>query len=128
LGDKKQLSRALTALAFLRYAEGNPEEAGVLCEESLALSRERRDRGSIAIDVLNLAWVLITRGLGDRCREMLSEGFSIADEFGSKSTGVTLLGVASHLAAYFGDWTLAAKFAGAVWGLSEQEGLHSEPA
>ena len=128
LGDKKQLSRALTALGFLRYAEGNLEDAERLCEKSLALSRERGDRGSTAVDVLNLAWVLISRGLGDRCRVMLSEGFAIADEIGSKSAGVDLLGVAVHLAAYFGDWNLAAKFAGAGGSLAEQEGRHSEPA
>jgi predicted ATPase/DNA-binding winged helix-turn-helix (wHTH) protein len=127
LGDKNQLSRALTALAFFRYAEGNLEEAELLCEESLALSRERGDRGSTGNDVLNLAWVLISRGLGDRCRVMLSEGFAIADEIGSKVTGVALLGVAVHLAAYFGDWNLAAKFAGAGESLAKQEGRHSEP-
>jgi predicted ATPase/DNA-binding winged helix-turn-helix (wHTH) protein len=128
LGDKKQLSRALTALAFLLYAEGNLEEAELLCEESLALSRERGDRGSTAIDVLNLAWGLIRRGLGDQARGMVREGFAIADEIDSKITGVGFLGVAMHLAAYFGDWKLAAKFEGAFQSLSEHEGLHSEPA
>src|SRR5205085_2192724 len=89
--------------------------------------RERGDRGSIAIDLLNLAWVLIRRGFGDLGREILSEGFAIADEIGSKSVGVALLGVASHLAPHLGDWKLAARFYGAVRSFSEQEGLHSEP-
>ena len=94
LGDKRQLSRALNGLGASFYGEKRElEKAQPLFEEALALDRERGDRAGIAINLSDLGWTSIGLGLGDRAREMVREGFAIAEEIGSKRAGVAHLAV-----------------------------------
>ena len=129
LGDKQQLSRALNALAEFHFRgdKRELEKAQRLFEEALALNRERGDRASIAINLANLATTSIRLGLGDRAREMLREGFSIAEDIGSKRAGTAHLDGASELAAFFGEWNLAARLYGAAEAQMERMGHHPEP-
>jgi tetratricopeptide (TPR) repeat protein len=127
MGDKRQLSRALNALAELYRTEGELDKAEPLYEECLALARERGDRGYIAVNLSNLARTSIGRGLGDRARGMLCEGFSIAAEIGSKRAGVYQLECSAWLAAFFSEWECAARFYGANEALQEQFSFHRQP-
>ena len=128
LGDKRQLSRALHALGASFYGEKREQEkAQHLFEEALALNRERGDRAGIAINLSDLGATSIALGLGDRAREMLREGFSIAEDIGSKRAGIAHLSGASELAVFFGEWNLAARLYGAAEAQRERIGHHPEP-
>jgi tetratricopeptide (TPR) repeat protein len=128
LGDKRQLSRALHALGESFYGEKREQEkAQHLFEEALTLNRERGDRAGIAINLSDLGATSIALGLGDRAREMLREGFSIAEDIGSKRAGIAHLSGASELAVFFGEWNLAARLYGAAEAQRERIGHHPEP-
>jgi predicted ATPase/DNA-binding winged helix-turn-helix (wHTH) protein len=128
LGDKRQLSRALHALGASFYGEKREQEkAQHLLEEALTLNRERGDRAGIAINLSDLGATSIALGLGDRAREMLREGFSIAEDIGSKRAGIAHLSGASELAVFFGEWNLAARLYGAAEAQRERIGHHPEP-
>ena len=128
LGDKRQLSRALHALGASFYGEKREQEkAQHLFEEALTLNRERGDRAGIAINLSDLGATSIALGLGDRAREMLREGFSIAEDIGSKRAGIAHLSGASELAVFFGEWNLAARLYGAAEAQRERIGHHPEP-
>ena len=128
LGDKQQLSRALHALGVSFYLEMREQEkAQHLFEEALTLNRERGDRASIAINLAVLGSTSIALGLGDRAREMLREGFSIAEDIGSKRAGISHLSVAGELAAFFSEWNLAARLYGAAEAQMQHMGHHPEP-
>src|SRR5436853_204100 len=128
LGDKRQPSRALHALGASFYGEKREQEkAQHLFEEALTLNRERGDRAGIAINLSDLGATSIALGLGDRAREMLREGFSIAEDIGSKRAGIAHLSGASELAVFFGEWNLAARIYGAAEAQRERIGHHPEP-
>lgn len=128
LGDKRQLSRALHALGVFFYGEKREEEkAQHLFEEALALNRERGDRAGIAINLSHLGATSIALGLGDRARQMLREGFSIAEDIGSKRAGIAHLSGAAELAVFLGEWNLAARLYGAAEAQRERIGHHPEP-
>jgi hypothetical protein len=93
----------------------------------LTLNRERGDRAGIAINLSDLGVTSIALGLGDRAREMLREGFSIAEDIGSKRAGIAHLSGASELAVFFGEWNLAARLYGAAEAQRERIGHHPEP-
>jgi tetratricopeptide (TPR) repeat protein len=128
LGDKRQLSRALHALGESFYGEKQEQEkAQHLFEEALTLNRERGDRAGIAINLSDLGSTSIVLGLGDRAREMFREGFSIAEDIGSKRAGIAHLNGTSELAVFFGEWNLAARLYGAARARRERIGHHPEP-
>jgi hypothetical protein len=58
---------------------------------------------------------------------MLREGFSIAEDIGSKRAGIEHLSGASELAVFFGEWNLAARLYGAAEAQRERIGHHPEP-
>ncbi len=93
----------------------------------MTLNRERGDRAGIAINLSDLGATSIALGLGDRAREMLREGFSIAEDIGSKRAGIAHLSGASELAVFFGEWNLAARLYGAAEAQRERIGHHPEP-
>jgi predicted ATPase/DNA-binding winged helix-turn-helix (wHTH) protein len=128
LGEKGRISRMLNGLAEVLRAEGELDDAAPLYEEALALSRERGDHSGIAILLVNLASTSISLGAGDRARGMLREGLAIAKDLGSKRARVAQLECSIGLAAFFGEWQLAARLNGAFEAQSEQMGYHREPA
>jgi len=77
-GDQRELAAAINAIAQLHRMEGDLDKAEPLYEEVLRLARELGDRESIAIGLLNLAMVGISRASGDRAREMLLAVLAIA--------------------------------------------------
>jgi non-specific serine/threonine protein kinase len=128
LGDKRQLSRALHALGvFFHGQKREGETAQHLFEEALTLNRERGDRAGVAINLSNLGMTSIALGSGDRARDMLREGFSIAADIGSKRVGIAHLDGASELAVFSGAWNLAARLHGAAEAQRERIGHHPEP-
>ena len=94
----------------------------------MALHRERGDRAGIAEGLLNLARTSISLGLGDRAREMVREGFAIAEETGSNVIGVSALDCSTGLAAFLMEWECAAHLYAAADALMEQMRFHREPA
>jgi len=127
LADKSQLAKALTGLAELHRAGGELDKAEPLYEEALALSREWGDRAGIAVNLINLAGMSVSLGLGDRARGMMREGFAIAEEIGSRRTGIALLEFSIGLAAFFSEWESAARLCGASEALSREMGYQREP-
>ena len=59
LGNERELTAALNALAMLHRLEGRLDKAAPICEQVLALTRELGDQEYIAIALLNLAMVSI---------------------------------------------------------------------
>lgn len=94
----------------------------------MALSRERGDRGGVAIHLVNLASTSISLGREDQAHGRLREALAIVEEIGSKRVGVALLDFATGLAAVVGDWERAARVHGTTEALTEQMGYHREPA
>jgi predicted ATPase/class 3 adenylate cyclase len=128
LGNRRELGAALTALAQLDRVEGELDAADTLYWQVLELARALGDREMIAISLLNLAMVSIGRGAADCARGMLLEVLDIAEEIGSRRTGESLLEVTAGLAASGGEFERVALFFGAAEALTDQTGLHRDPA
>jgi tetratricopeptide (TPR) repeat protein len=125
-GNKRELAAAINALAQLHRAEEDIEKAKLLYEDVVLLSRELRDRQSIAIGLLNLAMVAIGNESGKHAPELLTEALSIAEEIGSKPAGQSVLEVTAGLCASQGRWTRAARLFGAAEAQAEKTGLHRD--
>lgn len=104
------------------------DAAEPLYEDVVALARELGDRESIAIGLLNLAMVSISRGTGHRAAKSLLDVIAIAGEIGSKRVGQSALDVVAGLAAERENWELAARFFGASEAQTGQTGLRRDPA
>jgi tetratricopeptide (TPR) repeat protein len=128
MGNKRQLSRALSGLADLHVAEAKLDEARALYDEALALDRERGDLAIVGIDLSNLAMTSISLGLGDRARGLVREGLAIAEEIESKRVGVAQVVCSAGLAASLSEWKCAGCLYGATEALWAQMGFHRERA
>jgi predicted ATPase/class 3 adenylate cyclase len=127
MGDKARLSFALNALAGHHGEANDLDAAEPLFEEALALAREENDHETVALGCANLARVVIERGDAERARVLAAEGATLAREIGSTRAGHDALEVATGLAVLRGDWTRAARFAGAVQAVMDETGLHRSP-
>jgi hypothetical protein len=128
MGDKARLSFALNALAG-HHAEANDlDVAEPLFEEALALSREADDQETIAMHCANLARLVVERGDAERVRVLLLEAAAIARDIGSARVSQNVIEVTACLAVLRGQWTDAARLAGAVESLMEEISLHRTPA
>ncbi len=128
LGNSRQIGRALTGLADLYRAEGDLVNAETLYTEALLLGRQRGDSFSIVNNLINLAMTLIGLGAAARTKDMLREGFAIANDLGLKKDGGVLLMGTAGLAAFVGDWDSGARLHGATQALLEQMNYHIERA
>lgn len=128
LGNDRQLAWALSGLAELYRAEGDLVNAETLYTESLSISRQRADRIFVASALANLALTSLALGAAERARDMLLEGFAIADDLRLKKYGVALLIGAAGLAAFAGDWECCARLHGATQAASEEMNYRVEPA
>ncbi len=129
MGNEREMVAALNALAQLHRLEGHLDEAEPLYEEALPLARRLGDAESIAALLLNIAMVLIMRGIKrERVRPTLLEVLSIASRIGSKPAEQSALEVSSALASAEGNFTLAARFYGSAQAQAKLTGLQRDPS
>jgi tetratricopeptide (TPR) repeat protein len=127
LGNKREIAAALNALAQIHRMDGALDLAEPLYEKMVALCRELEDKSTLAIGLLNLAMASIDRESGERARAMLLEVLAICEEVESKLAGQSLLEVSAGLAAFSGQWVLAARLYGAAEAQTARTGLHRDP-
>jgi predicted ATPase/DNA-binding winged helix-turn-helix (wHTH) protein len=124
---KVGLARVLNSLAGLEFDARAFDKAEPLYQEALALDRDACNFGCAAINLGNLAQISLRRGLGDRARQLTTEGLAIVEQMGLKRSGVWLLETTMELASSCGDWECAARLNGATAALTQEMGLPLEP-
>ena len=127
LGDSLRVTNALGSLGNLHRNEGDLETAEALYKKSLALSRQHGFRNTVAALSCELALVSIRRKLADRAEAYLCEALAIAEEIGSRSSGLAILGISAALAAARGDWNRSARCYGAAKAESSRQGFAANP-
>ena len=128
LNEPREIGAAYGALGQLARMEGDLEAAEPLFEKAVDLARRAEDRESIAIGLLNLAMVAVSRGNEARGRESLRGVLAIVDEIRSKYVGQSMLDVMTGLAVLRDDWHAASRFYGAAEALSLQTGIRRDAA
>jgi predicted ATPase/class 3 adenylate cyclase len=128
LGDKHQLMGAINLVAQLHRARQELDAAEPLYGEVMTLARASGDRENIAIGLLNLAMVAVSRGAHERARAQLLEAVAIAEEIGSAPAAQSALEVGAGLAASRSEWSTGALFYGAAEARSARSGLRRDPA
>ncbi len=118
LGHSLRLSNALGSLANLHRSEGDLDVAEALFERALALSRKHGHHNNVATILCDLALVSSRRGIIHPARASLFESLTIAENIGSKSLGLVILGIATELALTDGELERGVRCHGA----SEAEG------
>ena len=104
------------------------DAAEAFFERSLALSRQHGYRNTIAALQCDLALVSIRRRLVQRAAGSLAEALAIAEEIGSKSTGLDVLRISAALAATRSEWERAARYHGASKAESRRQGFAANPS
>ena len=128
-GNERETVAALNALAQLLRLEGRLDAAEPLYEVALPLARRLGDAESIAALLLNMAMVVIMRGVKrERVRPTLLEVMSIASRIGSKPAEQSALEVSAGLASAEGNFALAARFYGSVQAQAQLTGLQRDPS
>jgi tetratricopeptide (TPR) repeat protein len=122
------IAAMLVSLAQLNRSEGALDVAEPQYAEALALTRELGDRESVAVALLNLAMVAISRATYAQARSTLREALAIVEEIGSNRLGQSALDVAAGLAAALGDSSRAAQLYGAVNAEMQATGFQREPS
>jgi tetratricopeptide (TPR) repeat protein len=126
-GNKRELAAATNALAQLHRVKGNLDEAELLFNRVIVLARELGDQESVAIGLLNLTMVSLSRGSNRGVYEMLSDVLAIVEGIGSKPVGKSLLEVCAGLGASTQDWARAVRFFGAAEAEATRTGLRRDP-
>src|SRR5208282_102984 len=126
-GVKTGLAQVLNSLAGNEYDDGNFGQAELFYQEALVLDREQGNLSCTAINLGNLTEISLRLGMGDRARQMATEGMAIVEQIGRKRAGVALLDTVATLAASFGELELAARLCGANAALAEEMGLRAAP-
>jgi len=127
LEDSVRLHTGLNALAESYRADGNLDAAEPLYEECLIMIRKQGDRENLAIALLNLALVAMSRGAHDRAGRRLSELVETVNVRSIRSIWILVDTVSANCAAR-GDWRLAARFHGAAEALRMKVGTFHEAA
>src|SRR5262249_51652751 len=99
-----------------------------LCEETLALHRNRGDISGMATDLTNLSMTTLRLGLLDRARTYLTESIELGDRLERKGHRIAELFCAAGLATSRSEWQRAAHFLGAMQAICESIDYHFEPA
>ena len=128
IGDPRQVSACLAALADVHRLEGRPGEAQPLCEEATRLAREERDSESLASLLLNAAMIEAECGRRDAALERFTEAAALARQTRSQRLAQSLVEVAAGLAAERRRWALAARWFGAAQAGASRTGLQRNPA
>ena len=123
VGTKRDLAAAINLRAQIHRLEGEPDTAEPLYDQVLLLGRELEDSYIIAVGLLNLAMVAIARGSVERTTKILLSVIEIAEEFGSKIAGQSVLEVSAGFATLREDWQRAARFYGAAEAHMDRTGI-----
>ncbi|HUQ28933.1 MAG TPA: tetratricopeptide repeat protein [Usitatibacter sp.] len=127
-GRKREVAAALNMLAQLHRVEGSFDAAELLFREVIVNARELGDIESIAIGLLNRAMIAVSRHAADEAAEMLLETIAINHDVDSKAVAQSVLEASCGLASFAGEWERAARYYGCAERLSEQTGIHRDPA
>ena len=127
-GKKREVAAALNMLAQLHRVEGSLDEAERLFEEVIASAQELGDVESIAIGLLNRAMIAVSREAPGDAAAMLLDIESMNRDLASKAVAQSILEASCGLAALCREWPRAARWYGAAESLSQQTGIHRDPA
>jgi tetratricopeptide (TPR) repeat protein len=126
LDNPRQLGTAFNALAQLDRMEGRLDAAEANYQQSLALARSVGDPYLIAVVLLNLAMVVVSRADDEAARSMLQEVAQIADDNDSRPAALGAMDVSTGLAAHQGDWQRVAHYHGLTGAQYAQAGIQRD--
>ena len=126
LGNAHQLAGAINAVAQIDRMQGRLDDAQARYAEFVALARQLGDQEYIAIGLINLAMVALSRGDDGPVRAMLLEVMRVADDNGSRPLALGVLDVCTSLAAHGADWPRAARLHGLAEAQTRLAGLHRD--
>lgn len=129
----REASRSMTrwaapsSLADLDASEGRLDAAEPLYEEALRCARAMGSRHLIAIGLLNLARVSLSRRSERRAAVRMREAFAVFDDMGASRNLHAVLAFSAGLAALRGEWERAARLYAASDRELDRLGLRREP-
>lgn len=104
-------AKALNGAGVLAFYQGDIGQAGQLCGESMALSRQLDDKEGIAAALNGLALVARSGGNLSAARAMYEEGLALLRQVGDNWGIAYTLGYLGVVAQFQGDFTLARSLA-----------------
>jgi non-specific serine/threonine protein kinase len=127
LDDKFGIALTLTSLGDLERAEGNIAAARPLFEESLTFCRQLNNNGALCSNLINLGAISFDEGNFEDSYLYFAASLATAQELEDKSQISLCLDGFAALTVKRGDYSLAARIAGAAEHLRKQIGYEIEP-
>jgi hypothetical protein len=112
----------------LHRAVGERDQAEPLYQKVLVIAREKGNRETTAIALLNLAMLSIDRGSAETAKAMLGEVFRLFEATGSRANAQSVVEVCAGLASLLRNWETTARLYGAAEAMGKETGLHRDPA
>jgi hypothetical protein len=109
------------------YSQGDLGRAGKLTEEAVALFRELRARGGVAVGLYNLGWIALLQDDSGRAADLYRESLSLAWDTGMNQNVLLDFEGLACLAGAKGDAERAARLWGAAQILLETKGIPRDP-
>jgi predicted ATPase/DNA-binding CsgD family transcriptional regulator len=100
-------ARALNAIGFLTFLQGDYDTAQPLLEESLAIRRALNDRQGIVESLTNLGLLLRCRGRTAEARLLFEEALGVSRALGDRAWEARTLNKLARLVFYEGDHAAA---------------------
>ncbi len=100
-------ARALNAVGFLAFLQGDYDTAQPLIEDSLAIRRALNDRPGIVESLTNLGLVLRCRGSSAEARALFEEALEVSQSLGDRAWEGRVLNKLARLVFYEGDYAAA---------------------
>ena len=126
--NPRQVAGAVNAVAQIDRLEGQLEQAHARYQDFLRLARQLGDAEYIAVGLLNLAMVAVSRQEAPAAARMLLEVMQIADDNGSRPATLAVLDVCAGLSALAGNWAQVARYYGVAEAQTRQVGLRRDAA
>ena len=127
-GSTRQLAGAVNAVAQIDRLEGRLDPAQARYQESLQLARQAGDPDYVAVALLNLSMVAVSRRQASAVEAMLLEVMQIADDNGSRPVALAVLDVCAGLSALDQDWAQVARCQGLAEAQTRLAGLRRDAA
>ncbi len=121
------LGTALNNLAELHRSVGQFDAAEACYAEAVEISRRLQSPEATFVPLCNLARLAVASGQLERARLLLQDSLNLAAGAGLTAMGEDLLDVAAGLASARGEFSLAARFAGAAAARMQEGGSQREP-
>jgi DNA-binding CsgD family transcriptional regulator/tetratricopeptide (TPR) repeat protein len=100
-------ARALNAIGFLTFLQGDYDTAQPLLEDSLAIRRALSDRQGIVESLTNLGLLLRCRGSSAEARSLFEEALAVSRALGDRAWEGRVLNKLARLVFYEGDYAAA---------------------